>query len=74
MTLLTSISPVYEQLEQVLPTMECTQLATAMLGSLPRDLPPQLAQSKLTAIRHLVTSKLFHDDGMNLLLYLELCL
>jgi dedicator of cytokinesis protein 3 len=54
---------VYEQLQQVLPTIECTQLATAMLASLPRDLPPQLAQAKLTAIRHLVTSKLFHDSG-----------
>lgn len=62
-SLLTSISPVYEQLQQVLPTIECTQLATAMLASLPRDLPPQLAQAKLTAIRHLVTSKLFHDSG-----------
>lgn len=65
-SLLTSISPVYEQLQQVLPTIECTQLATAMLASLPRDLPPQLAQAKLTAIRHLVTSKLFHDSGTQL--------
>nr|CAD7432042.1 unnamed protein product [Timema monikensis] len=61
--LLHSISAVYEQLMQVLPVMEVTKLATAMLESLPRDLSPQLTQAKLTAIRNLVTSKLFTDDG-----------
>ena len=34
-----------------------------MLESLPRELPPQLTQAKLTAIRNMVTSKLFTDDG-----------
>ncbi|XP_059476423.1 dedicator of cytokinesis protein 3 isoform X1 [Neocloeon triangulifer] len=72
-SLLTNISPVYEQLQQVLPTIECTQLATAMLASLPRDLPPQLAQAKLTAIRHLVTSKLFHDSESRSLLLSATC-
>nr|CAD7403082.1 unnamed protein product [Timema cristinae] len=61
--LLHSISAVYEQLMQVLPVMEVTKLATAMLESLLRDLSPQLTQAKLTAIRNLVTSKLFTDDG-----------
>lgn len=62
--LLHSISAVYEQLVEVLPVLEITQLATAMLESLPvRDLPPQLTQAKLTAIRNMVTSKLFTDDG-----------
>nr|CAD7460974.1 unnamed protein product [Timema tahoe] len=61
--LLHSISAVYEQLMQVLPVIEVTKLATAMLESLPRDLSPQLTQAKLTAIRNLVTSKLFTDDG-----------
>jgi hypothetical protein len=54
---------VYEQLIHVLPVLKITKLATVMLESLPRDLPPQLTQAKLTAIRNLVTSKLFTDDG-----------
>jgi len=54
---------VYEQLIHVLPILKITKLATAMLESLPRELPPQLTQAKLTAIRNLVTSKLFIDDG-----------
>ncbi|XP_066992689.2 dedicator of cytokinesis protein 3 [Anabrus simplex] len=68
--LLHSISAVYEQLLQVLPVLEVTKLATAMLESLPaRDLPPQLTQAKLTAIRNMVTSSLFSDDeSRNLLL------
>ncbi|KAK7862569.1 hypothetical protein R5R35_004185 [Gryllus longicercus] len=61
--LLHSISAVYEQLLLVLPILEVTKLATAMLESLPvRDLPPQLTQAKLTAIRNMVTSSLFTDD------------
>jgi hypothetical protein len=54
---------VYEQLIHVLPILKITKLATAMLESLPRELPPQLTQAKLTAIRNMVTSKLFTDDG-----------
>jgi dedicator of cytokinesis protein 3 len=61
--LLHSISAVYEQLIYVLPVLKITKLATSMLESLPRELPPQLTQAKLTAIRNLVTSKLFTDDG-----------
>jgi len=61
--LLHSISAVYEQLIHVLPILKITKLATAMLESLPRELPPQLTQAKLTAIRNLMTSKLFIDDG-----------
>jgi dedicator of cytokinesis protein 3 len=61
--LLHSISAVYEQLIHVLPILKITKLATAMLESLPRELPPQLTQAKLTAIRNMVTSKLFTDDG-----------
>jgi dedicator of cytokinesis protein 3 len=61
--LLHSISAVYEQLIYVLPILKITKLATAMLESLPRELPPQLTQAKLTAIRNMVTSKLFTDDG-----------
>ncbi|XP_033610429.1 dedicator of cytokinesis protein 3 isoform X2 [Cryptotermes secundus] len=67
--LLHSISAVYEQLTDVLPVLKITKLATAMLESLPRELPPQLTQAKLTAIRNMVTSKLFTDDeSRNLLL------
>lgn len=58
-------SAVFEQLTQVLPTVEATRLAAAMLEALPnvRDLPPMLTQAKLTAIKNLVTSQLFYDDG-----------
>lgn len=63
MTLLHSISAVYEQLVQVLPIMEVTKLAASMLDSLPKELPAQIVQAKLVAVRNLVTSKLFHDDG-----------
>ncbi|PNF19255.1 hypothetical protein B7P43_G08017, partial [Cryptotermes secundus] len=52
--LLHSISAVYEQLTDVLPVLKITKLATAMLESLPRELPPQLTQAKLTAIRNMV--------------------
>ncbi|KAL0276946.1 UNVERIFIED_CONTAM: hypothetical protein PYX00_004401 [Menopon gallinae] len=64
-------SAVFEQLTQVLPTVEATRLAAAMLEALPnvRDLPPQLTQAKLTAIKNLVTSQLFYDDeSRNMLL------
>lgn len=63
MALLLAISSVYEQLMEVLPTMEVTKLATGMLDSLPRELPSLLAQSKLSCIKNMVTSKLFQDDG-----------
>jgi hypothetical protein len=61
--LLHSISAVYEQLIHVLPILKITKLATAMLESLPREISPQLTQAKLTAIRNMVMSKLFTDDG-----------
>lgn len=62
-TLLHSISAVYEQLVQVLSIMEVTKLSATMLDSLPRELPAQTVQAKLIAIRNLVSSKLFQDDG-----------
>lgn len=58
-----SISSVYEQLMDVLPVVEVTKLAASMLDSLPKDLPPQLVQAKLTCVKNLVISKLFQDDG-----------
>lgn len=61
--LLQSMSAVFEQLTGVLPVPEVTRLASATLDALPRDISPQLTQAKLCAIRHLVTTKLFHDDG-----------
>lgn len=64
-TLLHSISFVYEQLVDVLPVAEVTKLASLMLDSMPRETSPQLAQAKLIAIKNLVTSKLFQDDGTN---------
>lgn len=54
----------YEQLVQVLPVGEVARLATGMLESLPtRELPPQLTQAKLVAIRNMVQGQLFHEDG-----------
>lgn len=72
MALLQSMSAVFEQLTEVLPIPEVTRLAAATLDALPRDISPQLTQAKLCAIRHLVTTKLFHDDG-NKNLQLEFC-
>lgn len=62
--MLHSISAVFEQLTQVLPTVEVTRLASSMLESLPtRDISPQLTQAKLTAIKNMVSSQLFYEDG-----------
>ncbi|KAJ1522281.1 hypothetical protein ONE63_002583 [Megalurothrips usitatus] len=68
--LLHSISAVLEQLTQVLQVPEVSHIASNMLESLPvRDLPPQLTQAKLVAVRNLVTSKLFqHDESRSQLL------
>lgn len=68
--LLLSISAVYELLIDVLPVVEVTKLAVSLLDSLPRELPAQLVQAKLIAIKNLVTSKLFQDDGMLLLKFI----
>lgn len=57
----------YDQLTRVLPLVEVVKLASEMLDSLPTrnpDLPSQLAQAKLVAIRNMVSGKLFkQDDG-----------
>ncbi|XP_076266616.1 dedicator of cytokinesis spg isoform X4 [Rhynchophorus ferrugineus] len=67
--LLLAISAVYEQLNEVLPTIECTKLASTMLDSIPRDIPPLFVQAKLVCIKNLVTSKLFQDyESRNILL------
>lgn len=68
--MLHSISAVFEQLTQVLPTVEVTRLASSMLESLPtRDISPQLTQAKLAAIKNMVSSQLFYEDeSRNLLL------
>lgn len=73
--LLHSISAVYDQLTRVLALTDVAMLAAEMLDSLPTrttELPAQLTQAKLVAIRNLVTGKLFkQDDGM--LEYLLFC-
>lgn len=71
--LLHSISAVLEQLTQVLQVPEVSHIAANMLESLPtRDLPPQLTQAKLVAVRNIVTSTLFqHDESRSQLL--EMC-
>lgn len=67
--LLHSISSVFEQLMDVLPVSEVTNLASTMLDSLHKELPPLMTQAKLVAIKNLVTSKLFEDDeSRNMLL------
>lgn len=71
--LLLAISAVYEQLNEVLPTIECTKLAATMLDSIPRELPVLLIQAKLACIRNLVTSKLFQDDESRNILLANAC-
>lgn len=67
--LLLSISAVYEQLIEVLPTLEVTKFASTLLDSIPRDLPVLLVQAKLSCIKNFVTSKLFQDgESRNILL------
>lgn len=64
MALLHSISAVYEQLVDVLPVIEVTKLASSMLDSFfPKDVPLALIQAKLIAIKNIVSTKLFQDDG-----------
>lgn len=63
-SVLYGISAVFELLTQVLSTVEVTRLASSMLESLPiRDLSPQLTQAKLIAVKNMVQSKLFYEDG-----------
>uniref|UniRef100_A0A1B6BYQ6 Dedicator of cytokinesis protein 3 n=1 Tax=Clastoptera arizonana TaxID=38151 RepID=A0A1B6BYQ6_9HEMI len=70
--LLHSIAAVFDQLTYVVrPLVEVTRLAAAMLECIPtRDLPSQLTQAKLIAIKNMVSGKLFRDDdeSRNLLL------
>ncbi|KAJ8929040.1 hypothetical protein NQ314_018309 [Rhamnusium bicolor] len=71
--LLLAISAVYEQLIEVLPTLEITKLAANMLDSLPRELPSLLVQAKLSCIKNMVTSKLFQDDESRNILLATAC-
>nr|XP_022902417.1 dedicator of cytokinesis protein 3 isoform X2 [Onthophagus taurus] len=71
--LLYSISPVYEQLVEVLPIIEVTKFAVAMLDKIPKDLPQPLVQAKLTAIKNLVQTKLFQDDESRSILLTNTC-
>ncbi|XP_030749885.1 dedicator of cytokinesis protein 3 isoform X2 [Sitophilus oryzae] len=71
--LLLAISAVYEQLNEVLPTLECTKLASTMLDSIPTDLPVLIIQAKLACIKNLVTSKLFQDDESRNILLANAC-
>ncbi|KAK9889845.1 hypothetical protein WA026_007208 [Henosepilachna vigintioctopunctata] len=66
--LLMSISSVYEQLLDVLPTLEVSKIAATMLDVIPKELPLLLVQAKLMCIKNLVTSKLFQDDESRSLL------
>lgn len=65
--LLLSVSAVYEQLTEVLPSIEVTKLAASMLDQLPKDLAALLVQSKLSCIKNLVNTRLFQDDGSEIL-------
>ncbi|XP_008198391.1 dedicator of cytokinesis protein 3 isoform X2 [Tribolium castaneum] len=71
--LLLSISAVYEQLIEVLPTIEVTKLAATLLDAIPKDLPVLLVQAKLSCIKNLVTSKLFQDDESRNILLANAC-
>ncbi|KAG8233145.1 hypothetical protein J437_LFUL010375, partial [Ladona fulva] len=73
--LLHSVIAVYECLLGVLAPLEVARLAIGTLESLQphRDLPPQLIQAKLTAIKAIVTSHLFDDDESRSLLLATIC-
>ncbi|XP_051163357.1 dedicator of cytokinesis protein 3 isoform X2 [Leptopilina boulardi] len=71
--LLMSIPTVFEQLIAVLPVLEVVKLTCTMLDSIPREPPPQLIQTKLQAIKSLVTSELFEDDESRNLLLITIC-
>ncbi|XP_054273723.1 dedicator of cytokinesis protein 3 isoform X2 [Macrosteles quadrilineatus] len=74
--LLHSISAVYDQLTRVLALTDVAMLAAEMLDSLPTrttELPAQLTQAKLVAIRNLVTGKLFKQDDEARYLLLNTC-
>jgi dedicator of cytokinesis protein 3 len=71
--LLLSISAVYEQLIEVLPTIEVTKLAAMLLDAIPKELPVLLVQAKLSCIKNLITSKLFQDDESRNILLVTAC-
>ncbi|XP_049823045.1 dedicator of cytokinesis protein 3 isoform X2 [Aethina tumida] len=71
--LLLSVSAVYEQLTEVLPTIEITKLAASMLDQLPKDLAALLVQSKLSCIKNLVNTRLFQDDESRIILLETSC-
>ena len=71
--LLSSISTVFEQLVAVLPVLEVAKLTCSMLDSILREPPPPLMQTKLQAIKSLVTSELFEDDESRNLLLITIC-
>lgn len=60
--LLHSTGVVLEQLEGTLPSTELGALARMMLDSVVRDAPPKLIQSKLQAVKDLVSGELFKND------------
>ncbi|XP_017786650.1 PREDICTED: dedicator of cytokinesis protein 3 isoform X2 [Nicrophorus vespilloides] len=70
--LLLSISAVFEQLVDILSVLEVTKLATTMLDST-KDGVAQIVQAKLTAIRNLMTGRLFHDDESRNILLANAC-
>ncbi|CAH1968130.1 unnamed protein product [Acanthoscelides obtectus] len=71
--LLLAVSSVYEQLTEVLPTLEVTKLAASMVDSLPPQVPSIIVQAKLSCIKNLVTSKLFQDDESRNILLVTAC-
>jgi hypothetical protein len=63
-TLLHSVSVVFDLLVKVLTPQETATLAVKMIESLPaRDPPPQLIQAKLVLVRDIVSSRLFKTNG-----------
>ncbi|XP_018335626.1 dedicator of cytokinesis protein 3 [Agrilus planipennis] len=72
-SLLYSISAVFELLVDVLPISEVAKLAITMIDSLPVELPAQVIQAKLTAIKNLIMGKLFHNDETRNVLLCNAC-
>nr|XP_018899728.1 PREDICTED: dedicator of cytokinesis protein 3 isoform X2 [Bemisia tabaci] len=72
--LLYGISAVYDQLVLVLPILEVTSLACSLLESLSvRDIPLQLVQAKLVAIKNMISGKLFKEDESRSILLATCC-
>lgn len=71
--LLHSVGVVLEQLQGTLSPSELGALAKNMLDAVPRDTQPRLIQSKLQAVKNLVSGQLFANDECRSLILALAC-